>query len=283
MKHKNHTCRIGLFALVFVFVSSPLLLGAATVTWIGGSGDWNTTNNWSTGALPGTNDDVVIGSGPSITVTHSTGTHTVNSVQSEQAFVLSGGSLTVSNTFIASNAFTLSGGTLQTATVVTTNGASLIVSSGTLNGVTLNGVLDVGNSIDGGSVTVNNGLVLNGTALVGNPTNNGYGAISFSGSQTLGGNGTVVLGDHPYSALYLANAGTALTIGSGITVRGQNGTIGQAGYPWGSPANVSVINQGVISCDVSGGTITINAQPFSNLGLAHRGGAERDSKYCRDV
>ena len=35
-----------------------------------------------------------------------------------------------------------------------------------------------------------------------------------------------------------------------------------------APANVAVINQGMISADVSGGTITINAQPFSNQGLA---------------
>jgi len=28
-------------------------LDAATVSWVGGSGDWNTLINWSTGALPG--------------------------------------------------------------------------------------------------------------------------------------------------------------------------------------------------------------------------------------
>jgi len=38
----------------------------------------------------------------SITVTHSTGADKVRSVQSQQAFVLSGGTLTVSNTFQAS-------------------------------------------------------------------------------------------------------------------------------------------------------------------------------------
>jgi hypothetical protein len=140
-----------------LYLFCPILLPAlhgAMVTWIGGSGDWNTTTNWSTGSLPETNDNVVIGAGASITVTHSSGTHTVNSVQSQQAFVLSGGSVTVSNTFHASNAFTLSGGTLGTAVVVTSNGDSLIVQSGTLDGVTVNGVLDVGNSVNGGSVTM---------------------------------------------------------------------------------------------------------------------------------
>ena len=51
--------------------------------------------------------------------------------------------------------------------------------SGTLDGVTVNGALDVGNSANGAYLRVTNGLVLNGTALVGNPTNSNYGAISF--------------------------------------------------------------------------------------------------------
>src|ERR1035438_1785816 len=121
------------------------LCSGATVSWVGGSGDWNTATNWSTGALPGTHDNVVIGAGASITVTHSSGTHTVQSVQSQQAFVLSGGSLTVSNTVQVNNAFTLSGGTLVNATILQgTNGASFTVSSGTLDGVTVNGNWDVG-------------------------------------------------------------------------------------------------------------------------------------------
>jgi hypothetical protein len=41
--------------LVLIFLS----LAAATVTWVGGSGDWNNTNNWSTDAWPGTNDVAV--------------------------------------------------------------------------------------------------------------------------------------------------------------------------------------------------------------------------------
>ena len=66
----------------------------------------------------------------------------------------------------------LQGGTIQGGTVTTTNGASFIVNgSGTLDGVTVNGVLDVGNTYNDASLTVTDGLVLNGTALVGNPTN----------------------------------------------------------------------------------------------------------------
>src|ERR1035438_4929201 len=103
------------------FYPSPL--AAATVFWAGSSGDWNTATNWSGGVLPGTNDDVVIGPGPVITVTHASGTHAVKSIQSQQVLTLSGGSLRVSNTVQVNNAFVLSGGTLQGATVLqSTNG-----------------------------------------------------------------------------------------------------------------------------------------------------------------
>ena len=170
-----------------------------------------------------------------------------------------------------SKTLTLQGGTILDGTIAPANGGAFIVQSGTLDGVTVNGVLDVGNSANGAYLRVTNGLVLNGTALVGNPTNSNYGAIGFAGNQVLGGNGTVVFGNNAnlYNALVMANGGTTLVLGAGITVRGQAGIIGVAAYPWNSPANVALINEGTISADVSGGTIVINAQPFSNQGLAN--------------
>jgi hypothetical protein len=48
-------------------------------------------------------------------------------------------------------------------------------------------------------------------------------------------------------------------------VEGQNGTIGYSSA-WGGPQNVSVVNQGLISADVSGGTIVVDAEPFQNNG-----------------
>src|SRR5208282_4995491 len=185
-----------------------------------------------------------------------------------QTLTLSAGSLNATNisTQTTNGAISLAGGTIANATINLTNGTSLIVQSGTFNGVTMSGTLDVGNSVNAADLTVTNGLVLDGTALVGNPTNSNAGYITFGGSQTLGGTGTVVFGDNAtYNALRLVNGGTTLTIGSGITVEGQNGTIGYSSA-WGGPQNVSVVNQGVISADVSGGTISIEAQPFSNQG-----------------
>ena len=39
---------------------SLMAVQGGTVSWVGGSGDWSNTNNWSTGALPGANDDIII-------------------------------------------------------------------------------------------------------------------------------------------------------------------------------------------------------------------------------
>ena len=51
-----------------------------------------------------------------------------------------------------------------------------------MDGVTVNGVLDVGNSYSGPTLMATNGLVLNGTPLVGNPTKQWYGQVRFAGN-----------------------------------------------------------------------------------------------------
>ncbi len=226
------------------------LAWAGTVRWISGSGDWGDASKWSTGVVPGTNDDAVIDtSDGAITVTISSGIVQVNSIQCQETLLLNGG--------------TVLGGT-----ILTTNGASFVVQSGRLDGVTVDGELDVGRSVNSAALTVADGLVLNGTAYVGSPTNGNYGAVSFTGNQVLGGNGTVVFGSYGNpgaDALRLANSGTTLVIGAGVMVRGQNGTIGYSDW-YGGPQDVGVVNQGTISADVSGGTIVIRGSSLSNVG-----------------
>jgi hypothetical protein len=259
------------FRFAICWMLATCSVRGATVSWIGGSGDWNNTNNWSTGALPGTNDDVVLNLGPSITVTHSSGTHVVHSIQGQQLFVLSGGSLTVSNSFQTDNTFTMSGGTLRGAQLQITGGASLVVSgSATLDGVTLlSGTLDVGSTVNNVALTVTNGLGLNGTVLVGNSTNHNYGQIDIAGSQAISGNGSVVFGNNTTitaNALRLVNTGTTLTIGTGITITGQNGAVGYSAY-WGGTTNVSVINQGTVVESVNQATITIGGAWILNQNM----------------
>ena len=121
--------------------------------------------------------------------------------------------------------------------------------------------------VDGNnSVVVEDGLTLNGTATLGDST--GFGLLYFEGTQTLGGSGTVVFGTFDTrNALMVASAGTTLTIGAGITVQGQNGYVGYDPNFGGSP-DVSVVNQGTIAADTSGGTITVyGTGNLQNVGI----------------
>lgn len=121
-----------LFILSFVSFAVPSA-PAATVYWVGGSGDWNTAANWSSApALPGPDDDVVLDVPGNVTITLSSGAHTIRSLLSQEPFTLSGGSLTITaNSQLAD--FTLSGGTLSGSGDVTVSGA-LSWTGGTMSG-----------------------------------------------------------------------------------------------------------------------------------------------------
>jgi hypothetical protein len=122
--------------------------------------------------------------------------------------------------------WTMAGGRIDGGTVASANGAALKAIFtpsgllGTLDGVTLNGTLDMTGGE--GIVTVVNGLVLNGTVLLG-------GASSFDatltfddthGAQTLSGTGKVVFGTSFFPNFLRVMGGGVLTIGSGITIDG---------------------------------------------------------------
>ena len=218
---------------------------------VSGSGTLTLNGNWE-------NDQTLSFSGATLTFNGSW--HNAGTINATNATVNLGGAFTVgnlggfnasdtavnlvgtlnnTNTTLnaASGQWFLSGGAVEGGTISTANGASFIVQSGTLDGVTVNGTLDVGNNLNGATLTVSNGLVLNGTALVGNPSNGYYGRISFAGSQVLGGSGTVVFGNNgnAYNVLQVANAGTTLVIGAGIEVHGQTGLIGYTAAWGGGP------------------------------------------------
>ena len=85
----------------------------AVVSWINpASGAWNVASNWSTGHVPGVGDDVVINPA-NITVTHSTGTDTINSLTSSATLSFTGGSLNLATTSTLNNELDLTGGTVS--------------------------------------------------------------------------------------------------------------------------------------------------------------------------
>jgi len=66
----------------------------AIVSWIKPEGGlWESPANWSTGALPGIDDDVVIDLLGTITVEHASGVHTVKSLRCAEALQINGGSI----------------------------------------------------------------------------------------------------------------------------------------------------------------------------------------------
>ena len=281
-----------LASIIFFFGFHSLTGQAATITWTNAvGGNWSNATNWSPNQVPGSLDTAVISAGGTYSVTLDVNATIagliVGGSSGAQTFSINANTLTLNGlaTINTNGLFNLGGGTILGGVVLTTNGTSLVVRSGTLNGVTVDGILDVGNSDNEAGLAVTNGLTLNGTLLMGNPTNSSWGGLEFLGTQTLGGNGVVVFGNQSsyYNALFLANGGTSLTLGPGITVHGQNGTLGYGSW-WGGAQNISITNQGTISCDVSGGTIVVNAQPLVNDGtLAMSNGGSLNLNYLASV
>jgi RHS repeat-associated protein len=86
-------------AFILLFITLAVLLRsshAATVTWIGGDGDWSTPANWDSGALPKNTDDVIIDQPGQLQITHSSGIHTVHSLRCEENLLISAGTISVS-------------------------------------------------------------------------------------------------------------------------------------------------------------------------------------------
>jgi len=160
---------------------------------------------------------------------------------------------------------TLEGGELLGGTVTATGETEVVVIgnevnfngtfyTNTLDGVTLECDLDLPSH--GGRLEVDDGLTLDGTATIGFETDHSYSTVYFSGSQTLDGTGDVVLsGTSQLAGAY----GSTLTIGRNMTIHGSGGAIG-------SVAEDTLINEGTIDSDVTGGTLNVETTAFDNQG-----------------
>ena len=228
---------------------SAFSASAATVSWIGASGDWNTPANWTNSMLPGPDDDVVIDRPGDITITHSSGTHSVKSLQSQENFVLSGGSLSFSNASQFSTSLTLSGGTLAGSGDVTVTGM-FDWSNGTMSGsgrtiIAATGGLNLGGANtrilsrvlqnDGAANWTGSGLLL---MAGGTFNNNGSFTINSASPLSSYGNGP---GVNAFN-----NAGTFTKQGAGT-----------ASFTINANGNVPFNNNGTV--DVQAGTLTCTA------------------------
>ena len=241
----------------------------AAVHWDGG-GDgtsWSDPLNWDTDFLPVEHDDVIINvaDDPTITIDVSAGPVELRSIETHEQIILSGGSLstTVAITLIDKD-FTLAGGTLI-GSHVTSNGIGklIISSSSTLDGV----VLDADGTVQNGrTLTVLNGLELNGGLTLQHTGSYNTTSVDFPGIQELSGIGEVVSIATEYrrtteAGNYLRPTDSGvLTIGSGITIHGDEMIVGDAA--------LELINRGTIRSDGTGSysTIHIGGSTWTNTG-----------------
>ena len=243
------------------------------------NGLWQTTGDWSCGARPGNGDAATINVGGLVTINQAEQITTLNNAGTItiDAFLLSlngGGSTTNSGTINVGgvstaalqvfNNITNTGGTINVGNgsvinqfgttisggIISTAGTGALVASNSganfLNNVTLNGTLDLASGT--AQEQVQNGLVLNGAININNNS-----ILAFGGNQSVSGTGSIVLGTTGGSNRINVEAGN-LTLGSGVTIRGQNGTIGNQNFAGGA---ATLTNNGTISADVAGGTISL--------------------------
>lgn len=257
-------------------------IAPAAVSWTNpNGGDWDTAGNWSSGQVPGSQDDVTI---PVLTagavVTHSrANSDSVNSITSSAPITLSAGTLAVTGNLqvSAGAAFTLQGGTLQNATIAAGTDVVFTSQGGTLDGVTANSDLDLASNNAANVHIVNNLTLNNATVYLGSATGTTDGTMYFANTETLGvvpgSTGAVVFGKSVSNAIYEASSSGTLTIGSGITVHGSNGTLGNFAF-----YSTTIINQGTIAADDSGGAVPGFAYDTGfNGGLTESTGATIDT------
>ncbi|MBL9001332.1 MAG: hypothetical protein JNK25_09375 [Phycisphaerae bacterium] len=127
-----------------------------------------------------------------------------------------------------------------------------------LDGVTLSGEIVLSEEH---VVTIRNGLTLdNGVFALGAPSPfANFGVLNFTGSQTLGGTGTVEY--RLYSSAVRTSAGSVLTIGAGVTIW-MNASYGSLG----DPAGGSVVNEGLIRVGGPAAAGLTISGPFFNRG-----------------
>src|SRR5262245_17026106 len=117
----------------------------SVVPWDGGGCDfsWNNPISWSTDALPGPNDDVVIDVPADISVTLAAGNTTIKSLRSQESFTLASGTLAIKGDSLVTGTLTIGPGAILAADTAAGTFAA--------TGIT---------QIDGGSIRATGGAVI---------------------------------------------------------------------------------------------------------------------------
>jgi hypothetical protein len=213
-------------------------------------GSWNTPGNWSSGSVPGPDDDVLINLSGNLTVHLSDGTASVHIVQVGNSLVLDGGSLTTAAGLQVSNQLTLETGTLTAGGGLTVSGGTLDFDGGSITGTAtlVNAALNIGPGSTGaasfvvaGNSTLSGDIASAQTVWVQGSNANGAATLTTAGGFT--NSGTLVLG-----SLDSWQWGVYLVVPSGTLVNAPGGSINvlQGSGAW-SRIEGNFTNQGSVA------------------------------------
>jgi hypothetical protein len=228
---------------------------ASTITWDGSAldGSWHTAANWDLNQVPGTGDDVIIPDlGNTTSVTYSTGTTSINSLECDEPFVLSGGTLDVAaasnitSTVAHSNGFLGGTGTLTVEGLYTWTGGRLMGSGAT----TLNG----GMAISGSNTKWLQGGILN---------NANNGTITWTGTGQIWCLSGGELNNLSGSTFDVQNDSSFENAGAGVVTINNAGTFRKsAGSGVTSCSQPTFNNSGTV--EVDSGTLQLNTSGTSS-------------------
>jgi hypothetical protein len=243
--------------------------------WKGGFGDWGTTADWSGGVpnsaaavanITAAGSYVTVGPGESFSV----GTLTLEGT---------GNTLEIDGTLHLAGAFTLGSGTLTLEGTIDDGtildgGGVVNWSDGTLKNVDFSGILDLSATL--ASLNIDDRLTLTGAG------GSGPGAIKltgtdsilyFNGSQLLD-NATITIGTNAVSGASIEVVDTrgpaTLRLGKGLDIIDAD-TAGNTANLGAASADGTLMNQGSLTLDTSGGILNINQGNFINEGVVSTG------------
>jgi hypothetical protein len=217
---------------------------STTVTWTATSGNWSDAANWSGGAVPDSNDNVVIATSSVQTITYDSGNDTINSLSvGNDHFIMAGGSLEVLTTAKFNDGFTQTGGTIEAGTFT-------VLKSGTLTGGSATGstVLNIA-----GGIALSN-YTLAGSAVL----NNASSTISQTGGITVGDNtGVDATINNMAKGTYAIAGDYGIASGAASAILDNAGLLQKTNGSGTSNIAIDVDSTGAISV-ASGGTLAFS-------------------------
>jgi Ca2+-binding RTX toxin-like protein len=243
---------------------------ASSIKWnVNADGNWATLANWSPARAPKSTDTVLIDTVDHHTITFSSGSAAVKSLNvGNDDLVLTGGSLTVKTTSSFANALTVGNGKLTLSGAASVNGLFTANNKASIVG---NGALTLagGATFTGGSQTMTGSAH---TILKGTSSLSANDVLNLSGGKVLENQGTLTLNNHAAIGLSGAtlqnNAGATLVFdndvltnavvkGGGTIAFNNAGTIQNTGTGE-TQISATFTNTGTVS--VASGQLDVNAR-----------------------